>query len=201
MNYGYIQSQLDGTEQAFISNESLPIPSKYSYINYLPPVINQGNQPICVPCSISAYINQQLNLSTGSEEDNNIDLMEIFNYKHYEDGMSIKDALQFLKECGVQTDKGLFKISDYATVGSETILKQALLINGICIGALPVYDSSIDKFWRGYELEGGHAIAIVGYDENGFIIRNSWGKHYGEDGYNVINYKDFPKFFEIWTII
>ena len=29
----------------------------------------------------------------------------------------------------------------------------------------------------------GHAVAIVGYTKNHFIIRNSWGAEYGENGY------------------
>jgi len=30
---------------------------------------------------------------------------------------------------------------------------------------------------------GGHAIAIVGYDEDHFIIRNSWGENWGKKGF------------------
>jgi len=32
-------------------------------------------------------------------------------------------------------------------------------------------------------VRGGHAVAIVGYDESGFIIRNSWGTTWGKDGF------------------
>ena len=30
---------------------------------------------------------------------------------------------------------------------------------------------------------GGHAVAAVGFNENSFIIRNSWGEQWGENGY------------------
>ncbi len=33
---------------------------------------------------------------------------------------------------------------------------------------------------------GGHAIAIVGYDRQGFIVRNSFGTNWGDDGYGRI---------------
>ena len=76
-------------------------------------------------------------------------------------------------------------------------------MNGPCVGGLPVFNSKSDEFWikNPYtDFEGGHAISIVGYNDDGFIIRNSWGKSYGENGYYVINMSDFKYFTEIWTI-
>ena len=64
-----------------------------------------------------------------------------------------------------------------------------------------VKDSSITNFWDGQENLGGHAIAIVGYTKDGFIIRNSWGESYGNKGYSLLPYSDFNKFFEIWTLV
>lgn len=39
---------------------------------------------------------------------------------------------------------------------------------------------------------GGHAISIVGYDDNkqAFIIRNSWGEEWGEKGFAYVSYDD-----------
>ena len=50
-------------------------------------------------------------------------------------------------------------------------------------------------------LLGYHAISIVGYDENGFIIRNSWGKSFCDNGYTTLPYEEFNKLMEAWTII
>ena len=47
---------------------------------------------------------------------------------------------------------------------------------------------------------GYHAIAIVGYDKNGFIIRNSWGKSYADGGYTYIPEDEMNYFVELWTI-
>ena len=34
------------------------------------------------------------------------------------------------------------------------------------------------------KLLGGHAVAVVGYDDNyGFLVRNSWGVDWGVEGY------------------
>lgn len=166
-----------------------------------------GNRPICVPCSISAYVNFDLNLKDGKEVDNDVDLKAIYNsrvdYKDEDNGMTFKDALHFMKHEGVKTDKGLFKINEYSMVGSIESLKAAIVMNGPCIGGLPVYDSSIDEFWlEGSNFEGGHAVAIIGYDKEGFIIRNSWGTMYGIDGYYHLKYEDFNNsFYEIWTMV
>ena len=38
---------------------------------------------------------------------------------------------------------------------------------------------------------GGHAVAIVGYEERGWIVRNSWGSSWGIDGYFLMPYEYF----------
>lgn len=207
MNYGFVASKMDGTEVKFNEIKGMEMPERYSYMKYLPEILHQGSRPICVPCSISAYINWNKNLETGdNKHDNKVDLNQIYKSRtnNDDDGMSFKDALHFLRHDGVKTEDGVFKIERYATVGAILTLKQALIMNGPCIGGLPVYSPHGDDFWKkkqGCSLEGGHAISIVGYNEEGFIIRNSWGKIYGSDGYAVMPYEDFGAFMEIWTII
>ncbi len=41
------------------------------------------------------------------------------------------------------------------------------------------------------EILGGHAFAIVAYDEQGFWIQNSWGKGWGLGGFGCISYDDW----------
>jgi hypothetical protein len=41
------------------------------------------------------------------------------------------------------------------------------------------------------EKEGGHAFAIVAYDERGFWIQNSWGGDWGHKGFCQISYDDW----------
>lgn len=205
MNYGFVPSKMDGSETKFKKIRDFEIPNEYSYRKYLPSVIDQGNKPICVPCSLSAYINWVINTDTGENKiDNEVDLQEIFDSSSVKssEGMTFKDGLKFLKHEGVSTKEGVETIDRYATIGSMICLKQALILNGPCVGALPVYDSRVTEFWDSAygDYEGGHAVAIVGYNEDGFIIRNSWGMSYGDNGYSIIPYDDFNKFMEIWTI-
>lgn len=206
MNYGFVQSKMDGTEQEFLPNDN-PIPDSINYIGYLPRVVDQGKKQICVPCSISAYINWIINVETGDNEyDNGVDYLDIFSKRtnKSDDGMSFKDALHYLRHNDAIIKSGNRRvINRYAKIGSELALKQAIVANGPCVGGLPVYNSSIETFWDEHKgsFEGGHAIAIVGYNKDGFIIRNSWGKYYGQNGYSLLPYEDFDKFYELWTII
>lgn len=56
--------------------------------------------------------------------------------------------------------------------------------------------SSFKAIWtiprRGGRAEHpGHAYAIVGYDETGFLIQNSWGTEWGSHGYALLPYDDW----------
>lgn len=39
--------------------------------------------------------------------------------------------------------------------------------------------------------DGGHAFALVGYDERGFLLQNSWGAGWGTRGYAILTYDDW----------
>lgn len=39
--------------------------------------------------------------------------------------------------------------------------------------------------------DGGHAFVIVGYDEHGFLIQNSWGATWGDGGFATLTYDDW----------
>lgn len=204
MVFGFKKSKIDGTETVFSAPKSQKLPETFSLRKYLPKVLDQGQNPTCVPCSLTSNINWKMNLEDGNNKtDNEIDIFEIFKPYGDRDGMTFKDAFKHLKKQGVTTKKGNFKIGRYAMVRSSLALKYAIYLNGPCVGALPVYNTYINKFWDEYrgEYQGGHAIAIIGWDDDGFIIRNSWGTSYGEKGYATIPYKEINKFFEIWTII
>ena len=202
---GYRKSELDGSEHIFSAGSgSLPLPAMYSYRAFLPRIIDQGSRPICVPCSVSAYLNWRENLVDGKKTNNNINYEQIYSSKQIEgEGMTFKEAFSFLRHHGVSSKRGNLKIKEYAMVRSEFALKMALFMNGPCVGALPVYNYT-PEFWNKYqgdELQGYHAVSIVGYNKEGFIIRNSWGSSFADKGYTVLKYEQMGKFLEIWTIL
>lgn len=43
----------------------------------------------------------------------------------------------------------------------------------------------------GKKVLGGHAFAIVGYNETGFVVQNSWGDAWGWSGFGVLPYDDW----------
>lgn len=88
------------------------------------------------------------------------------------------------------------KMNSYTRV-SQTVsaLKNALYTRGpINVGMMVYsdfssYNSGIYEYSYGSR-EGGHAVLIVGYDDDSqcFIVKNSWGTTWGENGYFRIAY-------------
>ena len=44
---------------------------------------------------------------------------------------------------------------------------------------------------HGSRAVGGHAFCIVGYNEVGFLVQNSWGKSWGDKGFATLPYDDW----------
>ena len=94
-------------------------------------------------------------------------------------------------------------ISGYASIRDIKTLKKSLIENGPALIGVPVYNYT-DQMWNknpGDGNLGGHAMTIVGYNTEGFIIRNSWGTYWGDNGYCIYNYEDWGVHFEIWATI
>lgn len=140
------------------------------------------------------------------------------------EGMYLRNVMQLLQKKGVPpesevpyhdatmasqissqavTDALLYVISNYAQVYSVDELKTALVKNGVCLVAVPIYNYST-RPWKqnaGDSLIGGHAMAVCGYDSTGFLIRNSWGITWGSAGYTTMPYEDFKLAYEFWSSV
>jgi hypothetical protein len=69
---------------------------------------------------------------------------------------------------------------------------------GVEIAPMARRPVSFDEVWTipvkpGSAGHAGHAFAIVGYNERGFLIQNSWGTDWGSHGYAVLGYDDWLK--------
>lgn len=95
------------------------------------------------------------------------------------------------------------KIDGYALIRTMETLKRALIVNGPCLICFPVYNHTTILWKQRKEQEklGCHAMAVVGYNAKGFIVRNSWGEHWDTDGYCIYPYEDWGCHDEIWTVV
>lgn len=200
---GFVQSTMDGTEHVVNVDEKIALPVEFSWKGVMPPVRNQGSSYTCVCQSLTCvldFIRNSKNQTDG--KCNNFSINELFDSRADKKapGMTFKEALHYLRHHGL----GGEKINAYAKVNSSLMAKYALVMFGPIVAGFPVYSANqYAKFWlSGGQFEGGHAITIVGYTEEGFIIRNSWGTSWANGGYIVMPYEDFDKYcYEAWTVM
>lgn len=197
---GCLESKLDGTEYQF-EEQSMSIPPEYSYLGLMPPVLNQGKTYKCVCYSLTSYLDWRKNAYEGDNNGGQYDIDKLFSIRADKSapGMSIKEALHYLRHTGLNGTT----IDEYAMVGSVMQAQCALILNGPLVGGLPVYENSQDScFWqKNGRFLGGHCITIIGYNRDGFIIRNSWGDKWCRRGHVLMPYDEFSNFFEVWTMI
>lgn len=94
-----------------------------------------------------------------------------------------------------------FTINHYARVNSVIDAKNSLYQTGPLLIAVPVFGSSDIKYmWvPNGPMRGGHMMCIVGYTKDSFIIRNSWGPKWGENGYCYLPFDHWQYIWEVWT--
>ena len=199
--YGCIPSKLDGTEYKIDIDTKTEIPEEFILSEFMPPVRNQGNTQTCVCQTLTGMLDYYYNIkqeTPGVCNEFPINVLYDSRSNKPGEGMSIKEALGYLKHKGLKNEK----INSYAMVTSSEILKRCLIMLGPVAAGFPVYTSSNPRFWRkGYGFSGGHCVTIVGYNKEGFIIRNSWGTKWANNGHIVIQYNEYDNsVFEAWTI-
>lgn len=57
--------------------------------------------------------------------------------------------------------------------------------------ALPTSHDKLPRMAPMTQKTGGHAFALVGYNERGFVVQNSWGTGWGASGFAVLPYEDW----------
>lgn len=139
-------------------------------------------------------------------------------------GMFLRDAMAILQTRGIAPENDMpyepirepasvpavavqhalnYKIASYAAITTIDGLKEALTLHGPCIIAFPVYDAR-PCFWKVDKdptRKGGHAVAVVGYNDKGFIIRNSWGMTWNGDGCVIYPYSEWGSHWEVWSAV
>jgi len=201
------------------------LPKTFSLVPELQPIRNQGSQGTCAAQTAACMKEWQEKKDINFE--GYMSPQFIYNNRQNQnsEGMFGRDVMKILSKIGSCSEKdykyglienplninsNIFKkaknhiISNYAKVDTIQGLKNALIKNGPCYIAVPVYDYST-TMWKPKNSkdvrQGGHAMTIIGYDKKGFIIRNSWGENWGNKGYCNFSYEDWGMQWEIWTTI
>ena len=218
-------------DRDFIYNSSsLEIKLILDFRSDLQSVRNQGTQGTCYAQSAACMKEWQEKRDYSLDEYlspqffyNNRDNLYDENQNN-DEGMFGRNVMKLLKEIGIckeneypygliqhrnEIDEGLYvkayknKISAYARINTLDNLKESLNKNGPCLITFPVYNYT-RQLWKQNENDtfiGGHAMTVVGYLEDCFIIRNSWGPYWGDAGYCYYYFNDWNAHWEVWTTV
>ncbi len=184
-------------------------------------VRNQGQQGSCAAQTAACCKEWQERIDI--QVDEHLSPQFVYNCRRNQDteGMYGRDVMAILTKRGICRERDYrygteapmtadveavarnMRISGYARVHTSQGLKEALARNGPCYISFPCFNFSA-HFWRrrvGDAAQGGHAVTVVGYDTNGFMLRNSWGDDWGDGGYTTYPYNEFGAHYEIWTML
>lgn len=112
-----------------------------------------------------------------------------------------KGKIRFLSpKSGWEADAALRPLGAYYRIDAKSItdMQSAIFEVGAVYVSASVHEGwyldkqdalSIIPFHR--KRVGGHAFAIVGYNEDGFIVQNSWGPDWGHYGFAILTYEDW----------
>lgn len=85
-----------------------------------------------------------------------------------------------------------YVITNYFRCYTEEEVKKALINQGsviVCINIYPSFGGNAKVPAEDEKSKGGHAMCLVGWDKDGWIIANSWGKIWGNKGYCHLPYE------------
>jgi len=205
-----------------LSNKNFP--SVLDLTEKLPKVRNQGSQGSCAAHTAACIKEWQELMDIGFYE--YMSPQFIYNNRENQDseGMYPRDVMKILNKLGccsetsypygtiedpknidskIYQEASKYKIKKYARIYTIDGLKNALFNHGPCLIAVPVYNYT-GRMWKqrdGDTYNGGHAMTVVGYNNNGFLIRNSWGNDWCNNGYTTLDYNDWDLIWEVWSTI
>lgn len=206
-----------------VYTSTIKLPESYDVIADLPPVRDQGAQSSCSAITAATLKEYQERRSLGFED--YMSPQFVYNLRDNKsiEGMTPRNTMQILQKIGILpeivypygTKKAIgnklireaanFKIHSYGKLNTIEVTKAAIFANGPAYFGFPVYNPDKKKFWiqefPTQHMIGGHAVTCVGWNKEGFIIRNSWGTGWGDSGYTLYPYSEWGTHWEAWTTL
>jgi len=223
--FNLIKSPVDNRDFLLesIYPEKVELPKTWDMRPLLFPIKNQGTQGTCSAQTAACIKEYQEKLDIGLSEPFSPQFIYNLRSNQHSSGMIPRDTMNILSKVGIikesqypynstnkitaalKKEAANFVISGYAQIGTVDSLKKALFANGPCYIGFPVFNANKMEFWKqdfpNQPALGGHAVTVVGYTENSFIIRNSWSEQWGEGGYTFYKFEDWGRHWECWTAL
>lgn len=193
-------------------------------------VLDQESEGACTGFSLAAAINHLGNRSgrPGMRVSQRMLYEMAKRYDEWDgvkyEGSSIRGAIRGWKNNGVCSEKAWpytptpgrlsvkrAKEARETTVGAYYRLRPevsdfhaALNEAGVIVASAQVHsgwDFAKSKIKFRKTTDGGHAFALVGYTEEGFIVQNSWGPTWGQGGLSIWSYEDWAQnLMDAWVV-
>ena len=197
------------------------LPQTFDMRHNLGPVRDQGADGACAAFTAACMKEYQEFQDIGFDEYMSPQCIYDNRENQNSEGMYSRDVMKILSNIGSVPENDFpyqsgmdisdehletasrFRIKGYASIRTIDGLKDSLFKNGPALIAVPVYNYGA-HIWKpegNQQMLGGHAMSIVGWNEEGFIIRNSWGPDWQLGGYTTFPYSHWGMQWEIWTTV
>jgi C1A family cysteine protease len=198
---------------------------KVNGVDWITNVKNQGQCNACVAFSVCAMMETRARIL---QNDANLSVNLSENHLFFcgcgkcrSSGWTFAPALNFARDTGVAAETSspftvadkscpsappVLKVTSWRQISSIAERKNAIANNGPIIGGMKIfsdffnYKGGVYRHVSGSH-DGNHAITIIGYDNSGWICKNSWNTTWGEQGFFRVAYGDacgldtmFPSF-------
>ncbi len=181
--------------------------------NFVTPIRDQGACGACVAFATVAVVESRLAIER-DEENPDHDLSEAGLYfgagRSCAQGWWPENAMSYARTNGIGREKDFpYPGRDFAPVpikpvawvtgwenaGTSDHRRKAIAYRGPVVAIIKVYEDFL-QYGSGIYANatetylGLHAVAVVGYDDDrrAWLIKNSWGPHWGEGGFGYIAY-------------
>jgi len=190
-----------------------PLPKEYR-IPYLLPIKYQGSEPSCAGWSGSTVKDEkerrEKNDFTGDGSWLYKECKKVDGYNG--NGTYFRTVLDRLAKVGikplatsaVQGEPAIFRISAYARVDNDfEVLKRAVIEFGAVLAGFYMDNAGWETAYikPPKKVEFGHAVCVIGFNEDYLIIQNSWGEQWGEKGIGYIAKDYIPYMIEAWCVL